>query len=324
MMYESIKNFSEQFKWKPVLQNADKLGYYDKFIIAGMGGSHLAADLLKLLKPDLNIKVNSDYGLPDWKQTVAAKTLVIANSYSGNTEETIDAYEAAKNAGLEIAVIAAGGELLKRAQENGRPYIELPSDHQTQPRMALGSALLSLLELTRQTDLLQNISGLAGSLYPLNFEELGQGLADRTKGKVPVVYSSYRNRALAYIWKINLNETGKSPAFCNYLPELDHNELAGWDLGPNDSNIKNLFHIIFLGDKKDHPKIQKRLQLTKKIVESKGLSTEVVELGDEPETTKIFTTIIIGAWYAYHLALSNEKEAEQVPLIEELKKQLTI
>ena len=318
-MYESIKNFADQFKWQPNIQNADKLGFYDKFIVAGMGGSHLAADILKKLKPDLNIKVVMDYGLPNWHQTVASKILVIASSHSGNTEEVLSIYEAAKQNGLDIAVITTGGKLLELAKEAGRPYIELPTQN-IQPRMAIGQALLGLLALTKQNELLTNLSALAGSIYPLNHEELGQKLADHTKGKIPVIYSSYNNRAIAYIWKIQLNETGKSPAFYNYLPELNHNELSGWDLNTKDAGLKDLFHIIMLSDPKDSPAIKKRLQLTKKLLDARGISTEVVEMKDEPEPNKIFNTILIGNWFAYHLALLQEKETEQVPLIEEFKK----
>ena len=166
-----------------------------------MGGSHLAADLLKILKPELDLSIHKDYGLPKVKEG----ELVVLSSYSGNTEEVLDAYEEA--AGLNRAVITVGGKLLEKAKQDGVKYVQLP-DLGLQPRDAWHLNLQALYELLGEKLELPEIK----PVEPLEIKE-----------RIPLIYTSNQYQALGYIWKINFNETCKIPAFDNVIPESDHN-----------------------------------------------------------------------------------------------------
>src|SRR3989344_4156340 len=200
-----IKNFPKQFEWEPEIGNAGGLFAYQKVIVAGMGGSALAADLLKMVLQDIEITVHRDYGLPETvlRKSGSKDVLVIASSYSGNTEETIDAFLEAKKRGLPVAA------------------------------MATGYLMLALLKLIYEEEKMKELKMLAKKLNSAHAETEGKALAANLHVKVPVIYSSNKNFALARIWKIKFNETGKVPAFANYFPELNHNEMTGFDTRPN-------------------------------------------------------------------------------------------
>ncbi|MBL7045227.1 MAG: hypothetical protein ISR98_01365, partial [Parcubacteria group bacterium] len=203
MMYEAIKNFNKQFEYEPVVENADKLEKKDKFIVAGMGGSHLSADILKISRPTLDMTIHRDYGLPDAMEN----RLLILSSYSGNTEEVVNAFEKGLENNLPIAVISIGGKLIELAREHSIPYVQMP-DTDIQPRNALGYSLRALLKVIGDEETLKELSNLSQTLYPTEYEEVGKALSKKLKGKIPVIYSSTRNQSIAYNWKIKLNETG--------------------------------------------------------------------------------------------------------------------
>jgi len=142
MMKDAVLAFPEQFTFAPTIQNADQMPTnYSRVIVAGMGGSHLAADLLAAYGTcEKEIFIHEDYGLPTF---ISHDTLVIASSYSGNTEETVDAYREAKRLGVACAVMATGGALLQLAQEDDAPYIQIPNTG-IQPRSALGFSLIAI------------------------------------------------------------------------------------------------------------------------------------------------------------------------------------
>jgi glucose/mannose-6-phosphate isomerase len=120
-MYEAIKNFNKQFSFEPEIKNEEKLAKKSSFIVVGMGGSAHAAELLKVLKPELDIIVRRDYGLPELPEEELKNKLIILSSYSGNTEEPIDAFYEAKKKNLAMAVISTGGKLLPGGGCAGRP-----------------------------------------------------------------------------------------------------------------------------------------------------------------------------------------------------------
>ncbi|MDP3741509.1 MAG: bifunctional phosphoglucose/phosphomannose isomerase [bacterium] len=343
MMNDAIKNFAKQFKYRPKIQGG-KIKKYKKFVIAGMGGSHLAAGILKTIKPELDITIHRDYGLPkigDLSRPSATlsrpgegkgrgRTLVIASSYSGNTEETISAFEEAVKFELPIAAIAIGGKLLELAKKYDVPYVQMP-DTGIQPRSALGFSLLALLKVMKQNDLLKEVRGLAGILSPLQFEEQGKALAQKLKNKVPVIYASAKNYSLAYNWKIKFNETGKIPAFYNTFPELNHNEMTGFDPVKsreaglpsaefNRASLQDKFHIIMLKDSHDHPQIQKRMEVIAKLFQDRGLPVEILELRGGSKLEQIFSSLILADWTAFYTAEGYGLESEQVPMVEEFKR----
>ena len=320
-MESDIRNFNKQFAFRPEIMNIENLKVFENIIIGGMGGSHLSADLLKMLKPDLNLRVHSDYGLPP--DVNRGKTLFIASSYSGNTEETLDFVEKVIEQKLPIAVIASGGKLLEIAKIYNLPCVVLPAG--LQPRMALGYSFLALLAVLAEKELLDEAYGLERVLQPEAFEKKGKELAERLFDKIPLIYSARENFALAYIWKIKLNETGKVPAFCNSLPELDHNEIVGFDNLKSLPNLKNNFHAIFLRSGDEHPRILKRVELTKTLLEAKLPSVSIIDMvggGSKPELEKAFNSIILADWTSFYIARLNGADPEKVGIVEELKREL--
>jgi glucose/mannose-6-phosphate isomerase len=318
-MYEAIKNFNKQFLFEPEIKNQGALIKKSSFAVVGMGGSALAAKLLKTWKIELDIAIRCDYGLPELPMEELKNKLIILSSYSGQTEEVIDAFKEGKNKNLNMAVIATGGKLLSLAVENNVPYIKLPATG-IQPRSALGFSLKAFLKLIGEEEELKKVSVLATTLNPAIFEKDGKMLAEKMKNQVPIIYASTRNSSLAYNWKIKLNETGKIPAFYNVFPELNHNEMNNFDVKDSTRELCDKFHFIFLKDIEDNPKILKRMEVLEKLYRDCNLPVEILELQEKDFWRKIFSSSILADWVAYYTALQYGLESEQVPAAEEFKK----
>ena len=319
MINDSILNFQKQFKYVPEIINERDLKKTKKFVVVGMGGSHLAADLIKIFKPSVDLTVHTNYGLPALNDL--KKRLIILSSYSGNTEEVIDAFHKAKEMKLKIVVITLGGKLLELARANNVPYIQLP-DMNLQPRMALGLSLMALLTIMGEKKILSRARELSQTFKPAEFESRGQDLAQKLKGYIPVIYSSVNNSALAYNWKIKFNENAKAPAFCNILPELNHNEMEGFDMKESDNNFSKKFYCLIFSDDMDDPRILKRMEILEKLYRSRGLKTEIIKIEGYDIFQKVFNIIILGDWAAYHTALLYGVDPETVPMVEEFKKMM--
>lgn len=317
-MEEQIRNFASQLAWQPVVQNQDRLIKTGKFIVCGMGGSALAAGLLKVAEPNLDLLIHRDYGLPRVPDPSADgflhKSLLILSSYSGNTAEVLDAGVLALERGLNLAVVTTGGRLLDWAKNNNLAHVILPAG--LQPRMALGFAAKALAALMSNQELLTKLGevSFAGS----ELETAGEVLAGKLKSKIPVIYSSSRNYHLAYHWKITGNETGKVPAYANCVPELDHNELESDFANPD---YRDKFYFIFLRDEAgDDSRITKSLDTVANLYKNKNLDTEIINLTGATVWNKIFYSVILANWTALNLAKLNKREPEPVLVVEEFKK----
>ncbi len=319
MMSNAIRDFAKQFAYLPRVENAKKLKQrYKNVIITGMGGSRLPALILSAWKPELSLTIWNDYGLPHIPEPERKKTLVIVSSYSGNTEEALDGLALALKKKLPTAAIAVGGKLLETAKKRKLPYVELPNTG-IQPRSALGLSLRALLALIGDTVGLKETTKLAQVLRPDGLESKGKALAETLKDRVPVIYASRANLAIAYNWKIKLNETGKIPAFYNVFPELNHNEMNGFDVQPSSRHLSDRFSFILLQDKKDHQQIQKRMLVVKKLYENRGLPVTIQPLEGKTFLEKTFNSLLLADWTAVALADLYGLESEQVPMVEEFK-----
>ncbi len=318
MMDQAIKDFAKQFEYEPVIENEAALKRSEKVIINGMGGSHIAGDVIRDIDPSARISIHRTYGLPKWHQEELQKSLVIASSYSGNTEEVIAGYKQAREASLSLAAIAVGGKLIEQAQADGTPYIQMPNTG-IQPRSALGFSYLGTLKLLGRDGLIVEAQSLASRLQPAKLESDGKHLAATLRGKVPVLYAGPRNFSVVWNWKIKFNETGKIPAFYNIFPELNHNEMTGFDVRDSVQALTDPFHFIMFTDAQDHPRVQKRMEITKKLYEDRGLSVTMLELTGDSHAEKIFTSLILADWTAYYTSQGYGLESEQVPMVEEFK-----
>lgn len=263
-------------------------------IVVGMGGSHLAADLLKLLKPELDITVHKDYGLPKVKEN----ELVVLSSYSGNTEEVLDAYD--KASGFNRAVITTGGKLLEKAKLDNTKFILLPAG--LQPRDAIHLCLGALYELLGEK---------------LELPEIKPNEPIEIKDRIPLIYTSNQFQALGYIFKIKFNETGKIPAFNDVLPEADHNEINGF------AKFNN-FYGLFVTDENDHPQVVKRMVITAKLYNEIGIPTKFIQLDGIDMLHKIFNFLDLVNVTALATAKFYGLDPVAVPMVEKLKKELVV
>lgn len=302
-------------------------------LLAGMGGSWMAGALVRdagLAR--VPIAIHRGYDLPSG---VAHDTLVIASSFSGNTEETLSAYAAARAAQLPLLGVAAGGELEQRCTADHVPFVKIPSHPPNmQPRSATGYTVGILTQLLAQC-------GLASPDSVATVEALGDRLAAfmdtaRARGEAlvpplvsatPIVYAADRFASVARIWKIKFNENAKTPAFWNVFPELNHNEMIGWSqtprsLGAGGKSPKSAFHIIYLRAADDYPRLQKRFQITEALLREMRIPASLVPIEGTTLCEQIFSTLLVGDWASYALALALGLDPSPVPMVEDLKKRL--
>lgn len=290
----------------------------------------MAGDLLRVTNNELPITIWRDYALPseappaNWRAGLAkegaADTLIITCSYSGNTEETVSSFLEASKRRLPLAVITTGGKLLEFAHQHQTPYIQLP-DTGIQPRMATGYMIKALAAVTGLKQTSKELFQLSTLLDADAAEAKGENLARCLRGKLPIIYASNKNLPIAYTWKIKFNETAKVPAFFNVFPELNHNEMTGFD-NCTKEGVTHSLHFIFLEDPNDDPRILKRMRVTKQLLKTRGFPTSHILLPTSNLWHKIFQTLLVADFAAYYLAKHYGHDPEQVPMVEEFKKSI--
>lgn len=302
-----------------------------RVVILGMGGSAIGGEFVRSLletKVATPIFVNRSYTLPAF---VDRETLVVASSYSGNTEETLIACEAAKSQGAAIAAITTGGELAQRAKAEGWPLITLPGG--LSPRAAIGYSFVPLLVLMERIGVCPPVAGDLAEAHGIlvnQRERFGpdvpteqneaKKLALSLKGKLPLIYGSegWKGTA-AYRWKTQINENSKAPAVWNAFPELNHNETVGWE-APKE--VTRSFEVVVLRDRNDLDRIQTRIEVTREIME--GAVSGITELWAEGESelARLFSLIYPGDWVSLYLALVYRIDPTPVKMIDLLKSRL--
>jgi len=298
-------------------------------VITGMGGSAIAGDFVRsmfLEDSSIPILVSRDYELPGF---VGNHSLVIVSSYSGNTEETISAFRFAALKGAKIISISTGGTIADLAVKNSSLHIHIPSG--LQPRQAIGFSLVVLFGVISR---ILNYSGFAADVNEAmqwiekkknSFAELAESnrliqLA-RQFSRVPAaVYSSEKMFPAANRLKGQICENAKLLAFANAIPEMNHNEIVGWDT--IDRNSPNHFGVIFLRDAHDHTQTQRRFEILKSILEKKTHTAELWSEGTSP-FTRYLSLIYIGDWLSFYLAILRKQNPTPVNIIEELKTELS-
>jgi len=371
-MRDVILNFPKQFA--EGIKAARGVGFQhttynvQHTVISGMGGSALPGELLKLLSAHLNwpigVNIHRNYGLPhglslrgesgandvaihkiasssDCNRSPHNDVLIICISFSGNTEETLSTYKEAKKLNLPVAVITTGGELARAAEKDNTPLALITPRANIQPRAAIGYQLSALLKILSNAKIIKSqdkgLLSLEKSLAPINLELEGRELAKKLKGKTPLIYTSQNYKALAYIWKIKFNENSKIHAFCNYFPELNHNEMVGYadfaqisDLDAKSSTLRSSkmrrrapsFHTIILRADDDHPRIQKRMNLTADIIKKRGYGVDILDIKSDSVYNSMFNSILLADWTSYYLALEYGIDPTPVDIVEEFKKKL--
>lgn len=319
---DTLARFHEQFDWQPEVANADRLTAHTRAIVYGMGGSHLGAWLIKQYGGLRDVYIHRNYGFADeFSFAPDTETFHILSSYSGTTEEVLNAAQELIAAGNpRVAVVTTGGSLLALAKDAGWPYIQIPETG-LEPRMAIGFSLIAIARLLGYASLEAAVRAGGKATDPRAGEAEGSRIGALLEGKIPLVWASAANLSLAFIWKIKFNETAKIPAFCNAMPELCHNELTGFDVVDATRAVSAPLAIIMLEDVQDHPRIQKRMEIARDMLGERGIHVERVALSGDG-FGKAFENALLADWVSLHLAEHYGVPNPETPLIAEFKKRM--
>ena len=311
-----IRNFLKQFDFEPNIVNYQEHKEYNKFLICGMGGSHLAGDFIKFILPELDIVIHKDYGLPKLKDL--NERLVITISYSGNTYETISSFEEAYYKNLNIIAISKNGKLLELAKEKNIPFIKLPEESLL-PRFAIGYMLKSLFKILKYEYLNLNSEFLQKEINIKEIEKKAQNLVEEIGSKILLIYTTEEFYPLAYYWKIMINENAKTPAFINVIPELCHNEI---EIFENEKFSKNFF-VIFLNNPENISQHYKNtMDIIIEILNNIKVKNEIINLTGKNRLLISLKDIILAGFVSCYLAVARGVDIEKNNLIELIKERL--
>jgi glucose/mannose-6-phosphate isomerase len=302
-----------------------------QIIILGMGGSAIGGDLVRSHLTGtlpLPLQVVRDYRLPHY---ASPRTLVIASSYSGNTEETLAAVDVAHDRGCPIIALSSGGTLADKARAHDWPLVRLPGGFP--PRAALGYSFSSLLLLLSTIGLVADpapaLHELAGFLMSRNnqlapeipFEQNpAKQLAAMIKGRIPVIYGAAGAMSVAALrWKGQFCENAKNLAWAGEAPEFNHNEVVGWGLP---KNAMDILTAVFLRSADDHPRIARRFEIVRKLFTQQETPVEMIDAAGDNPLQRLFSIIQLGDWTSLYLAFLNGVDPTTITAIHYLKTEL--
>lgn len=328
-MIEDLDTFPSQCEEAVSIGRKKELPFdfeeFDRVVVTGMGGSGIVGDLLSRLV-DLPVDSNRGYYLPG---KTRSDDLLIAVSYSGNTEETLSALRDGLRRGMKVVCLSTGGKMVDFCRRESVPLIQIPTGHQ--PRASTGYMLFPLLEIFDE-------AGLAGTLdLDKLIEEIKnlaetwnsevetkdnppKRLAREFKRKIPIVYGTKGNtEVVAYRWKTQINENAKQPGFWNVFPELNHNETVGYELG---SELMENGKVIMLKNGMELERNKLRMEIMEDLFSDEGIEYSVVRAPEGDKFTRIIGQIYFGDYFSTYLALLNQVDPSPVRLIESFKSRL--
>ncbi len=304
---------------------------YENILICGMGGSAIGGDILRtwgLAEAPLPIIINRDYNIPRF---IGENSLVMAVSYSGNTEETLQAYQGAKESGAAIICVTSGGKLAALARDNGDGLAVIPGH--LVPRAASGYLMAPAALILEQLDLLPGaraaieetadlLAGMQQVLGPEAEPDKNQArqIAACLPGSLPLIWGvAGTTEAAAMRWKGQINENAKSPAFFSLFPELDHNEIVGFEM-PEELLAQAV--IIILKDRFGQERVEQRIAITKDIILPRVKAVIEVESTGTSFLARLYSLIYTGDYVSYYLALNYGLDPTPVKAIDFLKAEL--
>ena len=297
-------------------------------VLAGMGGSALPGVFMKSWPgTSVPFEVVRDYNLPEY---VGQQTLFISSSYSGNTEETLSALAEAEARGARIVVIAAGGQLMDIAMQKHYPLFAIPTG--IQPRMSSFYFLAAFVQILEPLGLIPAGSGeelkavgewLKDKVAPWQAivptdKNPAKQLALEVIGKSVVVYSGPKLFPAANKLKICFNENAKNVAWVNQYPEFNHNEFIGWSSHP----VEKPYAVIEIRSNLEHPRIQKRFEVSERLLSGKRPAPEVITPQGETLLQQLLWTANFGDYVTLYTGLLNGVDPTPVALVEKLKAEL--
>lgn len=294
--------------------------------IAGMGGSAIGGDIARACLSEaapVPIVVTRYYSLPKF---VDKRSFVIVCSYSGDTEETLSAYDNALARGANIVCVTSGGNLAAKAGANRQPLILVPSGYP--PRSALGYLTVPLFHILFLAGMISNpekewretvevLKKLVDEYHPDAESNRAKDIAYDLQGRIPLIYTSAAFEPAALRWKCQLSENSEVMAFCNVFPELNHNEVMGW--GPL-TEINRHFRVVYLRDHNMHPKVLTRMHITKTILERHTAGVIAVDSIGSSLLARMFSLMFLGDMVSLYLAILNRVDPTAIENINFIKK----
>ena len=329
-MIEHVLDLGNQLKKELETSNEFVVDSYKDLLIVGMGGSGVAGDVLKLVMNETtptNVEVRKAYGIP--KVTADRKPKCLFISYSGNTEETVEAVNDAIQYNLDWSVISSGGTLLDLALKHKKPYVKVPSG--LQPRAAFGLMTKAVMHFVSsdESGKYLDLCNQAGDYINEAIENQSENkllehalkISKEINTKSSVIYGG---TPLTYLvaqrWKTQINENAKSKAFVGYMPEIHHNEILSWEANKKDS-INN-YQLLFLRSSNENPQVIKRFELTKEIIGDKVNISEIDNISSENIISNLFHLTLIGDLVSVYMAENLSIDPYNIKAIEQLKKLL--
>jgi len=332
-MFEAAASFPEQVAQAVSAARGldglpDRL-YVENVVVLGMGGSGIAGDLMiAVAGPFLPVPVVvvKSYDRPDF---VGPGSLVFAISFSGDTEETVEAAGEAATAGASLVAVTSGGELGKLAEEWGAPVVQVPASI-PQPRAALGAMAVPPLVVLEEIGLFPGATQwVAQAVEQLRRRRdslvqpgsVAEDIARRIGRSIPLFYGAHSLGATAALrWKTQVNENAKSPAFWAVLPELCHNEIAGW--GQQGDVTRQLITLVNLRHDAEHPQVVRRIAFVTELL--REVVADVIEFRAEGEgdLAQLLDLILVGDYMSLHLATREGVDPGPVPVLDDLKRRL--
>jgi glucose/mannose-6-phosphate isomerase len=303
---------------------------FSNIVVTGLGGSAIGGDLLRAYLGDtisVPIEVNRNYTLPRY---VSARSLLFVVSYSGNTEETLSAFDIAVQRDVPLICITSGGRLAERASEEGKEIVRLPGGYP--PRTALGYLFFPMLtilagvgfqisgeaEMDETAAILLEKAKQYHPSVPVD-ENRAKQLATRLHDSIPLLYASERLYPVARRWQTQIDENGESLAHSNVFPELNHNEIMSWEWL---SHYRHLFSPVLFRDQEDPPLVRRRMDISAEMLESDGFSPLEVRSEGESRLARMFSLIYLGDFVSFYMAVLRGVDPTPVVRIESLKELL--
>jgi glucose/mannose-6-phosphate isomerase len=299
-------------------------------VISGMGGSAIGGDLIRCAlgrHSTVPIVVNRNYSIPEF---VNERTLFVGSSYSGNTEETLEAFQHALDRGAMSLAITSNGKLEEMAKSSSVPIIKIPPG--MPPRCALGYTFIPVLTVIYRLGFAPNfrlkeeldeailtLDELADELRPEKPDNLASQIAHKLHGKIPVFYASQEFEVVVVRWRGQMSENGKILASGHCLPEMNHNEIEGWK---HPADPLKRFHVVMMRDRYDHPRVQRRMDITRELIEEYPDGVTEIHSRGEGILARLLSLIYIGDFVSLYLAVLNGENPTPVDRIGVLKERL--
>ncbi len=304
---------------------------YRNIVVTGLGGSAIGGDILRtycLSRARIPVLVNRDYDMPGF---VNGDSLVLAVSYSGNTEETLSAYQQAVKQGATVIAVTSGGKLAEMADNDEVAAVKIPGG--LSPRAATGYLFAPLALILEELEIMQGVTedleetirvllAVREGIHPgvASPDNQARRIAAELKGNLPIIWgSSARSEIAAMRWKTQINENAKAPAYYNIFPELNHNEIVGMNVPPE---LMDRLVVIILRDPGDHPRVQKRMQISMDIIQNKVKKVVQIDAQGESFLARFYSLVYVGDYASFYLALEYGINPTPVETIDYLKAEL--